>query len=58
MEVKAGIQFQRIGAPQPAEIIKSAARDAVRYVVLPFDLCLYYCNGGSFDSSVLHQIIG
>lgn len=47
MEVKAGIQFQRIGAPQPSEIIKSAARDAIRYVILLFDhvASMHYCNG-------------
>ena len=30
VERKAGLAFQRIGAPQPVEIIKAGARDAAR----------------------------
>ena len=30
VEHKAGVQFQRIGAPQPVDIIKAGARDSVR----------------------------
>ena len=33
VERKAGVQFQRIGAPQPVDIIKAGARDSVRLVV-------------------------
>ena len=32
VEQKAGITFQRIGAPQPVDIIKAGARDSVRSV--------------------------
>ena len=33
VEKKAGVQFQRIGAPQPVDIIKAGARDSVRLVM-------------------------
>ena len=33
VEKKAGVQFQRIGAPQPVDIIKAGARDSVRLAV-------------------------
>ncbi len=32
VEGKAGLQFQRIGAPQTSDIIQAAARDAMRWV--------------------------
>ena len=31
VERKAGISFQRIGAPQPLDIIKAGAKDAAKY---------------------------
>ena len=33
VEQKAGVQFQRIGAPQPVDIIKAGASDAIKYVL-------------------------
>ena len=38
VELKAGVQFMRIGAPQAVDIIKAGARDAIRcdlYTVEP-----------------------
>ena len=34
VERKAGIKFARIGAPQPADIIRAAAKDSLRWVGL------------------------
>ncbi len=32
VERRAGITFQRIGAPQPVDIIKAGAKDSIRYL--------------------------
>ena len=38
VERKVGVQFQRIGAPQPVDIIKAGASDSIRYMYM----CLYW----------------
>ena len=42
VEYKAGVQFQRIGAPPPVDIIKAGARDSVRSVCTnSIDQCMF-----------------
>ena len=47
VERKAGVQFQRISAPQPVDIIKAGARDSIRCVLCvkkSDDLYLLLCR--------------
>ena len=49
VEGRAGITFQRVGAPQPVDIIKAGAKDSIRWVWSDNIYCC--CHGNKLQWS-------